>query len=394
MVKSVAILGSTGSIGIQTLEVAKQLDIRVAGLTANENIGTLAAQIREFRPEVVCVGNGSLAQQLRKLPDMPKTEILCGTDGLGQIASSKSMDTVVMAVVGLAALEPLLRAAASGKRIAMANKEAIVAAGPLLAAEIKRGKSKLIPVDSEQSAIFQCLNGNRKKDVSGIILTASGGPFRGVDSQSLRNITKEQVLKHPVWKMGRKITVDSATLMNKGLEVIESRWLFNIPCKDIRVLIHPQSIIHSMVEYVDGSVIAQMAVPDMRLPIQYALTWPERCRGPVSSTLDLTGCGGLTFHQPDHKAFPCVRIAYDALETGGIMPAVMNAANEIAVRSFLEGRLSFHDIPEVIKRVMDLHSADNNPGITGINEIVAADERSRQEAVMVIERINAPRRLG
>ncbi len=391
--KSIAVLGSTGSIGIQALEVAKGLGVRVAGLGANENIDMLAAQIREFRPDVVCVGNSSLAQKLRILPDIPKTEILCGSDGMGQIASLQCVDTVVMAVVGLAALEPLLKAAASGKRIAMANKEAIVAAGPLLAAEIKRGKSKLVPVDSEQSAIFQCLCGNRKKDVSGIILTASGGPFRGADSRSLRNITKEQVLKHPVWKMGRKITVDSATLMNKGLEVIESRWLFNIALKNIRVLIHPQSIIHSMVEYVDGSVIAQMAIPDMRLPIQYALTWPERCRGPVSRTLDLAGCGGLTFHEPDHKTFPCIRIAYDALEAGGTMPAVMNAANEIAVRSFLEGELSFHDIPEVIKRVMDLHSADNNPGISGINEIVAADERSREEAVRIIERINAPRRL-
>lgn len=373
MAKNITILGSTGSIGVQTLDVARNLGLRVSGLSANSNVELLERQAREFMPRAVSTGGGELAAALEKRLKGLGIEVFHGVEGLKAIASIDGADTVVTSIVGTAGLIPTLEAIKKGRDIALANKETLVTAGALVMSEAKRNNVRIFPVDSEHSAIFQCLSGSRREDVSGLILTASGGPFRGKKPEELDAVTPAQALKHPNWKMGRKITIDSATLMNKGLEVIEARWLFDVEPERIRVVVHPQSIIHSMVEYVDGSVMAQLGSPDMRIPIQLALTWPERTANGFSR-LDLLKCGSLTFEEPDARTFPCLALAYEALRAGGTMPAAVNAANEAAVELFLNERISFTDIPRIIEKVMHLHTVNTKPGL---NDIIEVDKWAR-----------------
>ncbi len=368
MAKNIAILGSTGSIGVQTLDVARNLGIRVSGLSANSNIDLLEKQARDFKPLAVSAGNAALASELDRRLEGLGIEVMHGVEGLKAIASLGEADTVVTSIVGTAGLLPTLEAIKNGKDIALANKETLVTAGEFVMAEAGRRGVRILPVDSEHAAVFQCLAGNRRSDVASIILTASGGPFRGRKPGELESVTLEQALKHPNWKMGKKITIDSATLMNKGLEVIEARWLFNMEAERIRVVVHPQSIIHSMVEYIDGSVMAQLGSPDMRIPIQLALTWPERA-GNGFAALDLLRCGSLTFEEPDINAFPCLGLAYEALKAGGTMPAAMNAANEAAVGLFIEGKTGFADIPRIIESVMRKHIVNTKPGLDDIIEV-------------------------
>ncbi|HOQ00540.1 MAG TPA: 1-deoxy-D-xylulose-5-phosphate reductoisomerase [Acetivibrio clariflavus] len=368
MTKSISILGSTGSIGVQTLDVARNLGIRVAGLAANTSIDKLESQVREFLPEVVAVGNEELAKVLaERLKDLD-VEVISGMEGFKRVASLETVDTVVTSVVGIAGLIPTMEAIKNKKNIALANKETLVTAGEIVMGEALKAGIAILPVDSEHSAIFQSLMGNNIKDVARIILTASGGPFRGKSSKELENVTLAEALKHPNWNMGSKITIDSATLMNKGLEVIEAKWLFGLDLDKIKVVVHPQSIIHSMVEYIDGSVIAQLGSPDMRLPIQFALTYPERKHNNFSK-LDLLKCGCLTFEEPDMKSFPCLKLAFEALRIGSTMPAVMNAANEEAVGLFLKEKIKFVDIPNAIEKVMSKHAIVNNPTIEDILEV-------------------------
>ncbi|MCX7923901.1 MAG: 1-deoxy-D-xylulose-5-phosphate reductoisomerase [Clostridia bacterium] len=375
MTKRISILGSTGSIGTQSLDVARNLNIGVAALSANSNIDLLENQVREFTPEIVSVGDEKLAEDLRKRLIGMGVEVYSGIDGMKRVASIQSADTVVTSVVGIAGLIPTMEAIRSGKNIALANKETLVTAGAIVMAEAEKYKVKILPVDSEHSAIYQCLMGNNIKDVSKIILTASGGPFRGKNISELADVTLEQALKHPNWSMGSKITIDSATLMNKGLEVIEAKWLFGLEVEQIQVIVHPQSIIHSMVEYVDGSVIAQLGSPDMRIPIQFALTYPERSSNKFSK-LDLLQSNNLTFEEPDYETFRSLRLAFDALKVGGTMPAVLNAANEVAVSLFLNKRIGFMDIPRIIEKVMDRHSVNITPCL---DDIIEVDKWSRQE---------------
>jgi len=365
MVERISVLGSTGSIGVQTLDVARNLNIKVDGLAANKNIELLEKQARKFKPEIVAVMDENQAAVLRSRLEDTGIEVAGGVEGLKKVACVESAQTVVTAIVGIAGLVPTMEAIKSGKNIALANKETLVTAGSIVMAEAKKQKVEILPVDSEHSAIFQSLMGNNKEDVSKIILTASGGPFRGKRMDELRNVSVKEALKHPNWSMGSKITIDSATMMNKGLEVIEARWLFDVPLDRIEVLIHPQSIIHSMVEYKDGAIMAQLGSPDMRLPIQLALTYPRRLMNSFSK-LDLLKNNSLTFEAPDTEAFPCLKLAYEALRTGGTMPAVMNAANEEAVRLFLEERIGFTEIPQIIQRVMESHSVKSVPDLDDI----------------------------
>lgn len=376
MNKNISILGSTGSIGVQTLDVARNLGIKVSGLAANSNIDLLEVQAREFRPRAVAVGNDKLAAVLSQKLNGLGIEVLYGTQGMKEIASLDEADTVVTSIVGIAGLIPTMEAIRHHKNIALANKETLVTAGSLVTEEAARNGVKIFPVDSEHSAIFQCLAGNRMEDVLRLILTASGGPFRGRKPSEMKTIKVEDALKHPNWKMGSKITIDSATLMNKGLEVIEARWLFGIELNRISVLVHPQSIIHSMVEYMDGTVIAQLGSPDMRIPIQLALTYPERVCNQFPK-LNLLKQKALTFEEPDYEAFPCLKLAFEALKAGGTMPAVMNGANEVAVSLFLKGKIGFSDIPGIISRVMNKHAVNINPVIEDIIEV----DRWAREAV-------------
>jgi len=368
MAQNIAVLGSTGSIGVQTLDVVRNLGIRVSALTAYSNVDLLEKQAREFRPRLVSVGDGVLAADLKDRLKGLKIEVLSGTDGIRAAAGIDGVDTVVVAIVGIAGLLPTVEAIRKGRKVALANKETLVTAGRIVMAEAERQGVTVIPVDSEHSAIFQCLAGNRRQDAERLLLTASGGPFRGKKYHELTDVTAAQALAHPNWNMGNKITIDSATLMNKGLEVIEARWLFGFAPDRIRVLVHPQSIIHSMVEYRDGSVIAQLGKPDMRIPIQLALTWPERCSNDFPK-LDPIKCGPLTFEEPDTETFRCLRLAYDALEAGGTMPAVMNGANEAAVKLFLEGRIGFCDIPKLIEKAMLAHEVNTSPELDDIIEV-------------------------
>lgn len=368
MTKNMAILGSTGSIGIQALDVARNLGIKVSGLAANSNVELLEKQAREFKPLAVSAGNSRLASELESRLSGLGIEVLYGFDGLKTVAALKETDTVVSSIVGIAGLIPTLEAIRNGKDIALANKETLVAAGSLVMTEAGKHGVRIFPVDSEHSAIFQCLSGNRREDVSRIILTASGGPFRGRKRTDLKNVTVSEALRHPNWKMGSKITIDSATLMNKGLEVIEARWLFDAGPEMIKVVVHPQSIIHSMVEYIDGSVMAQMGSPDMRIPIQLALTFPERAENSFSR-LDLLNCRELTFEEPDVEAFPCLALAYKALKAGGTMPAALNGANEAAVSLFLDGKIMFTDISVIIERIMEKHNVNTNPCMDDIIEV-------------------------
>jgi len=376
MAKRISILGSTGSIGTQTLDAARNLDIDVVALTGYRNIDLLEKQVREFKPEIVSVGSREDAEILkRRIADMD-VKVYYGDEGLKRAATIESADTVVAAIVGIAGLIPTLEAIKAKKNIALANKETLVTAGEIVISEARKNNVKILPVDSEHSAIYQCLGGNDVRQISKIMLTASGGPFRTYSTEELVNVTPADALKHPNWRMGPKITIDSATLMNKGLEVIEAKWLFDLRIDQIEVLVHPQSAIHSMVEFEDGSIIAQLASPDMRIPIQYALTYPERCQNNFSR-LDFLKVSQLTFEKPKYDVFPCLKYAFEALEQGGTMPVVLNGANEVAVEMFLNGMIGFLDIPKIIKETMDLHENKLSPELS---DILEADIWAKNEA--------------
>lgn len=380
--KRIAVLGSTGSIGVSTLHIVQEFPDRfqIVALTGGSNIALLCEQARQFRPRIVSVINEQAAETLRAELRDEGIEVFCGVEGMIRCATFADADLVVAAIVGAAGLVPTMAAVCANKDVALANKETLVMAGGLIMEEVKRRNIKLLPIDSEHSAILQALSGQCYNDVRRLILTASGGPFREMDFADFRHITPEDALAHPNWNMGRKISVDSATLMNKGLEVIEAHWLFNMPIAKIDVHIHPQSIVHSMVEYVDGSVIAQMGVPDMKTPIAYALSWPDRL--PLKQPqLNLCQLAQLTFAEPDRMRFPCLELAYDALAAGGTVPAVMNAANEMAVAAFLDRQLSFNEIPKLIERVMAHHQREE---ITTVDRVLQADRWSRHQAKELI----------
>ena len=368
MAKKISILGSTGSIGTQTLDVARNLNIEVVGLAVDKNIDLLEKQIIEFKPSAVAVNDKELAKVLKEKVKDKDVQVYSGLEGIIKIATMDEADTVVTSMVGIAGLMPTIEAIKAKKNIALANKETLVTAGAIIMREAKKNGVNILPVDSEHSAIFQSLMGNNKTAVAKILLTASGGPFRKKNKKELEQVTVEEALKHPNWDMGCKITIDSATLMNKGLEMIEAKWLFDIEPEKIEVLVHPQSIVHSMVEFIDGSVIAQLGSPDMRLPIQFSLTYPERVENNFPK-LDLLKIGRLTFEEPDYEKFPCLGLAFRAVKCGGSMPAAMNAANEEAVALFLNRKIGFADIPRIIKRIMDMHDAHSNPDIEKILEI-------------------------
>jgi 1-deoxy-D-xylulose-5-phosphate reductoisomerase len=380
--KNLAILGSTGSIGVSTLDiVAAHPDrYRVVTLSAGNNLARLEEQIRRFNPLAVSVLKPEAADELRAILGPGGPEVHSGTEGLIACATHEQVDGVVSAIVGAAGLIPTMAAIEAGKDIALANKETLVTAGSLVMEAVARCGVKLYPVDSEHSAIFQSLEGHSKSDVRRLILTASGGPFRNRTLEDLKNVTPDDALAHPNWSMGRKISIDSATMMNKGLEVIEARWLFGLPPERLAVHIHPQSIVHSMVEYIDGAVIAQLGIPDMRTPIAYALSYPERL--PLDlPPLDLCALKTLTFEEPDLEKFPCLALAYRALALDGTAPAVLNAANEIAVEAFLTGRISFLDIAEVLQKVLDRHTPQT---LNHIDVALRADLWGREEARRVI----------
>lgn len=372
----VAVLGSTGSIGTQTLDVVAALgpEFRIVTLAAGRNVGLLAEQIEAVRPALVSVADPADRAALRER--YPGLAVEAGPDGLIAAATHEAVDVVVTAVTGALGLPAAVAALRAGKRLAPANKEPLVIAGELLTSLSRAAGLPLVPIDSEHSAIYQCLAGAPVEQVARILLTASGGPFRGRSRESMQAVTVADALAHPTWKMGRKITVDSATMMNKGLEVIEAQWLFGLPLEKIEVVVHPQSIVHSLVEYIDGSVLAQMDYPDMRTPIQFALTYPRREPSP-RRRLALSEVGALTFQPPDLEAFACLALAYDAARSGGTMPCVMNAANEVAVDRFLEGRLSFLGIAETVARVMERHEPVAEPDLEAL---FAADAWAREVA--------------
>jgi 1-deoxy-D-xylulose-5-phosphate reductoisomerase len=372
-VKEIVILGSTGSIGRQACDVVRTNPdmFRITGLCCNSDIDTVEAQISEFGVKAAAVMDHDAAKRLASRVD---AEVLAGMEGVMALAAQKA-DITLNALVGSVGISPTIASIRSGNTIALANKETLVSAGgPVMKAAAAAGV-RILPVDSEHSAIFQCLQGNDHRSVKKLILTCSGGAFRDKSMDDLKSCTVKDALSHPVWAMGRKITIDSASLMNKGLEVIEAHVLFRVPYNDISVLIHPQSIIHSMVEYIDGSNIAQLSCPDMRLPIQYALAYPKRIAN-CAAHLNLAECGGLSFAVPDHDRFRCLGLAYEAGREGGSMPCVMNAANEIAVSAFLEGKIGFLDIPEIIERAMERYAMITDPSI---EEIIELDKRVKRE---------------
>ena len=369
--KKISILGSTGSIGTQTLDVVRKNPdkFKVIAISANSSVDLLLEQIIEFKPKYVAVYNEDSAKKLKeKIPSNINIEVLSGMEGLEKISSLDEIDVLLTAIVGMIGLVPTLCAIRNGKTIALANKETLVTAGKLVMSEAKKYNVDILPVDSEHSAIFQCLNGEKNKNIEKIILTASGGPFRGKKKEELLNITKNEALKHPNWNMGRKISIDSSTLMNKGLEVIEAKWLFDVDYKDIDVVIHPQSIIHSMVQFNDSSIIAQMGCPDMRLPIQYALTYPDRMLNDFER-MDFTKFSKLTFEKPDLDTFPCLKLAFDCLKMGGTYCTVLNASNEVLVNEFLEDKIGFYDIPYYIEKTLQAHNSIENPTLEEILEV-------------------------
>ena len=382
--KKLSILGSTGSIGVNTLDVVSQnkMQFDIVALAAGRNCDLLKTQIEQFHPLIAAVVDEAHADRLRVLlsPDC-KTEILCGATGYREVARIAEAEMVVSAMVGSAGLVPTLEAIDAGKHIALANKETMVAAGHLVVEKAREKKVQILPVDSEHSAIFQCLSGQRGQDIRRIILTASGGPFRTFSKVQLENVTPADALKHPNWDMGRKITIDSASMMNKGLEIIEAKWLFGMEIDSIHVLIHPKSVIHSMVEFVDGSVIAQLGVPDMRIPIAFALAFPARMPRHDAS-LDFLKVTPLEFYEPDPDRFPCLKLACDAGRAGGTMPVVLNGANEVAVEAFLEERIKFTELPVVVMEALSRHRSLSSPSL---EEILAADCWSRQEANHIIK---------
>ena len=384
MMKCVSILGSTGSIGRQSLDVIKRMDIRVAALTAGTNVDLMAQQCREFQPELAVMATEASADALRcMIADLP-VRVMYGEEGLITAATYDKADCVITAVVGMLGLKPTLAAIRAGKRIGLANKETLVCAGELVMAEAEKYSAEIVPVDSEHSAIFQCLMGVRsRREIKKLILTCSGGPFFGMTRDQLQKVTKADALKHPNWKMGAKITIDCATLMNTGLEVIEAMRLYRLPLSHVDVVIHRQSIVHSLVECIDGAVMAQMGTPDMRLPIQLALTHPERQACPVDA-LDLTTCGALSFSKPDLEAFPCLKLAMECAAKGGNACAVMNGANEAAVALYLEDRIGFYDIYDLVAGAVDAVAFVENPDL---EQILQADRAAREYVTLKSEEI-------
>lgn len=384
--KRIAILGSTGSIGVNALKVidARRSDFEVVALAAGRNVDLLASQAEIFRPDLVSVLDERHADMLRAKLGNNGATIVWGEAGYAETAAIGKADMVVSSMVGAAGLLPTLKAIEAGKDIALANKETLVMAGELVMRRAAEKKVRLIPVDSEHSAIFQCINGERQEQVRKIILTASGGPFLRLPREAMSRVTVEDALKHPNWSMGRKITIDSASMMNKGLEVIEAKWLFGVEPESIEIVVHPQSIIHSMVEFIDCSIIAQLGIPDMRIPIAYALSYPDRL--PENGlSLDIFKKATLEFIPPDREKFPCLNLAYEAARIGGTMTAVLNAANEIAVEAFLAGRLGFTGLPIIIEATMGLHKIQK---IETVADVIAADSWARRTASGLIEKRN------
>ena len=381
--KAITLLGSTGSIGTQTLDIVAQYpeQFRIVGLTAGRNVTLLAQQIRQFRPEIVAISDENKLQELQEaIADIdPQPIILAGETGVVEVAKYGDAQAVVTGIVGCAGLLPTIAAIQAGKDIALANKETLIAGGPVVNPLIEKHGVKILPADSEHSAIFQCLQGVLPGSLRRIILTASGGSFRDLPIEKLAGVTVADALKHPNWSMGQKITIDSATLMNKGLEVIEAHYLFGMDYDDIDIVIHPQSIIHSLIELQDTSVLAQLGWPDMRLPLLYALSWPERIHTNWKQ-FDLVKAGDFTFREPDHEKYPCMQLAYAAGRAGGSMPAVLNAANEQAVALFLEEKIQFLDIPKLIEKTCDKYQAHNCES-PGLDDILAADKWARQEVL-------------
>jgi 1-deoxy-D-xylulose-5-phosphate reductoisomerase len=392
MTKRIAILGSTGSIGTNALRVIEALGgdsfgytqdrYEVAALTAHSNVKLLAEQVRKFKPKIAVVTNSDKVDELEALLRGVDIEIQTGEKGLLAAASDKNVDIVIAAIVGAAGLEAILSAAKAGKTIAIANKEPLVIAGELLTETCRQNNAKILPVDSEHSAVFQAMQSGGAKEVNRIILTASGGPLRGFSAEQIQNVTIEQALAHPTWNMGKKVTIDSATMMNKALEVIEARWLFDVPVEKIEVLVHPESIVHSMVEFVDGSIIAQMSAPDMCLPIQYALTFPKRVKG-ITRHLKLEQIGKLTFEKPDMEVFKAMKIGYQVARTGGTAAAVFNAANEAAVKEFLEGKIKFVNIIELIEHCLNKHKVKKD---ATLEDLLSADSWARNEVRECLKR--------
>ncbi|MBZ5640537.1 MAG: 1-deoxy-D-xylulose-5-phosphate reductoisomerase [Acidobacteriia bacterium] len=379
--KRIVVLGSTGSIGTRALDVVASFPeaFRVIALGAGRNVDRVEEQVRRFEPKLVAVADDAAAAELvRRIGD--RCAVVRGPDGLVEAALHPEADLVVSALVGAAGLRSTWAAVDAGRDVALANKESLVVAGEFLTARARATGASILPVDSEHNAVHQCLRGEDPREVRRLWLTGSGGPFRTRPLESLANVTPAEALRHPTWKMGPKITVDSATLMNKGLEVIEAHWLFGLPAERIRVVIHPKSVVHSMVEFVDGSFKAQLGVTDMRHPIQYALTWPERWRTSLPP-FDPVSAGPLEFEAPDPERFPCLALAYRALERGGAAPAVLNAANEVAVSAFLEGRAGFLDLPAIVRQALDRH--ENEPA-SSLEDLVAADAKARETAALLL----------
>jgi 1-deoxy-D-xylulose-5-phosphate reductoisomerase len=381
--RCISLLGSTGSIGVNVLDVVRQFPERykVVAMAAGTNVQRLAEQVKEFNPELISVCDEARARALRALlPLSFHDRIVHGSEGNILVAAFPSADFTFSAIVGAAGLLPTLAAIEAGKDIGLANKETLVMAGRIVMTAVEKSGVNLLPVDSEHSAIFQTLEAGRRKDLKKIILTASGGPFRGMNQQQLQHVTREQALNHPNWNMGRKISIDSATLMNKGLEVIEARWLFEVESKSIEVVVHPQSIVHSLVEYRDGSVLAQLGIPDMRIPIAYALSYPARLPLELES-LKLSQCGMLEFLEPDYLSFPALDLSFSALDSGGVLPAVLNSANEVAVAAFLDAKISFPQIAETVARTMDIVYQGSEEIL---EDILAADNIARREAQRLV----------
>lgn len=382
MNKTVSILGSTGSIGTQSLEVCEKHGFRVYGLSANNNIDLLEQQTRKFSPEYVCIYNEEKYSELKQRLSDTGVKVLCGMDGLCEIASLEQNDIVLNSVVGMVGLLPTLTAINAGKDVALANKETLVAGGEIVISSAKTKGVTIYPVDSEHSAIFQCLQGNKREQLSKIILTASGGPFFGKTYEDLKKVTKADALKHPNWSMGSKITIDSATLMNKGLEFIEAKWLFDLTPEQIEIVVHRQSVVHSAVEYNDYSVIAQLGVPDMKIPIQYALLYPDRMECPTKR-LSLTDYGSLTFEKPDYRTFKCLSSAIKAIRAGGAYPCLVNSANEEAVKAFLNDEIAFIEIGEIVSSVMEKFSPTQ---INCYEDVVKADISAREYVRNIIDK--------
>lgn len=379
---NISILGSTGSIGKQTLDIARNNKeiFKVCVLVANSNIELLYEQAKEFKPSIVAIADKSKYLKLKELLGN-ETTVLAGEEGVVEAASYDEAEIIVSAIVGIAGLKPTYHSISKGKRIALANKETLVTAGNIIMEKANRNSASIIPVDSEHSAIFQSKRGH-DNEISRIILTASGGPFRTKTKEEMEDVNVTDALNHPNWSMGKKVTIDSATLMNKGLEVIETKWLFNMPINKIEVLIHPQSIIHSMVEFIDGSIIAQLGVPDMRTPIQYALTCPDRISAPCEK-LNLSSLKQLTFEEPDYNRFPCLKLAYDALNLGGSSCIVLNGANEAAVNYFLQGRIKFTDIYKLVYDVLENHKSTV---INSLDDVLSIDEWSKKKTFEMLKK--------